>query len=193
MGYRNKTTGKFLRWPSSNSGNLQIGEAPRREFNSARVECKFKASRPASGQSVNPLNNPNNNPNSNPLGNRPFGGALQGGNRPMLPADGTLQQWEIEYQGKQWKSFGTSDYFSRVIANPINRLPGPQAIHLVSYDAGGSAWAMAQRGTKIGCIADGSSTAMWWVAPAGPGIVRLQMQNDGQVWAISANDRTVCG
>ncbi len=191
MGYRNKTTGKILRWPSSNSGNLQIGEATAAgvQFSASRMQIQSLPGQPRANP-VNPLNNPNNNPNSNPLGNRPFGGALQGGNRPMLPADGTLQQWEIEYQGKQWKSFGTSDYFSRVIANPINRLPGPQAIHLVSYDAGGSAWAMAQRGTKIGCIAEVSSTAMWWVAPAGPGIVRLQMQNDGQVWAISANDRT---
>ncbi len=179
IAYRSPQTGKILRWPQNNSGSLQIGtpqggtvrySASQMQIQQAPGSVPNPGNRPPAGSILPPMNNGNLNPG--------FGLDSAG--------IGSYQETIVEYQGKQWNSFSTSDLFSRIIANPANRLPNQQAIHLVSYDAGGTPWAVAQRGATLGCISQVSSQAMWWVAPAGPGMVRLQMLNNGQVWAVSA-------
>ncbi|MFO0939262.1 MAG: hypothetical protein U0930_00700 [Pirellulales bacterium] len=182
LAYRSPQTGKILRWPVSNSGNLQIGTPQGGTVRYSASQMQIQATpgtrtnvgnRPNAGSVLPPSNGSNLNP-----GLEVESGGL-----------GVLQETVLDYQGKQWDSFATSDLFTRVIANPANRLPNQQAIHLVSYDAGGTPWAVTQRGATLGCTSQVSSQAMWWVAPAGPGMVRLQMLNNGQVWAVSAAGR----
>jgi hypothetical protein len=172
IGYRNRDSGKILRWPSNNSGNLQIGD---RQAGQVQYTTSKMQIRPVPGQA--PVKNPVLPPvQENPLDVRRSGGM----GREMFP----------EYQSREWKSFAKSDLFNRIVANPIDRLPSSQPVHLVSYDANGAPWALSQRGTRLGCISQVSSDATWWVAPAGPGMVRLQLQSDGQIWAVSADDRS---
>lgn len=185
IAYRSPQSGKILRWPSSNTGSLQIGtpQGGTVRYSASQMQIQSAPSskpnigngtRPSVGSVLPPAMN-NGNLNAN----------LEGESSGI----GAFQETIADYQGKQWSSFSTSDMFTRVIANPANRLPAQQAIHLVSYDAGGNPWAVAQRGATLGCTSQVSSQAMWWVAPAGPGIVRLQMLNNGQVWAVSAASR----
>lgn len=184
IAYRSQETGKILRWPSSNSGGLQIGTP---QGGSIRYTISQMQIQPAGGARPLP-------------GDRPLSGEPGGPGSVLPPPNGTLpgndfnnpapiQESVVEYHGKQWNNFATSDLFTRIIANPVNRLPNQQAIHLVSYDSSGTPWAITQRGANVGCTSQVSSQAMWWVAPAGPGMVRLQMLNNGQVWALAAHNR----
>jgi hypothetical protein len=172
-GFRNNQIGRVLLWPSDNRGNLQIGtqKAGTIQFTTSRMQIRPGAPQP--GDPANPPDlplRPDSRPNS-------------------LDAIGSPQETFPEYQSQDWTSFATSDFFSQTIHNPINRLPTAQPIHLVSYDANGRPWALTQRGARLGLTPRVSSQALWWLAPAGPGIVRMQMQSDGQVWAITADER----
>lgn len=172
LGYRNRTTGKVLRWPQNNSGNLQIG-------NPQAKSVTFTPSK----MIIQPVDNP-------ALG-RGLGGVPareDSGLGNDLANFGSVQETNSEYRGKQWSNFSSSDLFTRVIANPANRLPSAQAVHLVSQDNSGGVWAITQRGAKLGCTSQVNSQALWWITPAGPGIVRLQMQHDGQIWTVGAHD-----
>jgi hypothetical protein len=182
IGYRNRDSGRILRWPSSNSGNLQIGD---RQGGQMQYSTSKMQIREVPGQE------PIRNPLLPPPQNKPV--VPRGPQNPRDPFDAQINRGGgenfPEYQGREWRSFAKSDLFNRIVSNPIDRLPTAQPVHLVSYDANGAPWALSQRGTRLGCISQVNSNATWWVAPAGPGMVRLQLQSDGQVWAVSADDR----
>ena len=177
IGYRNQQNGRVLRWPSSNSGSLQIGTP-------LPTGIQFKPSLMQIRSRTDPAMRPPNVLPSPDIGVDPTTTARNAAeiHSPLMARSQTA------YQGQSWKSLSSSDLFSRVISSPIQRLPSSQAIHLVSFDASGAAWAMSQVGTRLGCVSQMDAQAMWWIAPAGPGLVRLQMQHQGQVWAVSAMD-----
>lgn len=155
MGFRHRQTGKVLLWPASHSGHLQIGT-------SQRGVLRFQPSK----MRIQPLNPVGNAPASDPssLGRSPSG---------------------VKAAQSEWSRLTRTDLFSRIYTEPNSRLPEPQPIHLVSHDAGGVGWAFTQQGSRLACVRQYRPDALWWAAPAGPGLVRLQWFDAGRVMAVS--------
>lgn len=167
IGYASGGAGQILRWPASNSGQLQIGEI---RGNSVRYRYSQMSIRPV--------------------------GRLPGRvvDRPVLPPQGPLAGRDPAEFPADPRRLGRegdlpiSDVFEQLLTGADGRGPiEPQAVRLASYD-GRRPPTLLSRGRGRELIATDSLAAAtdWWVAPAGLGMVRVQMYEDGRVYAVSS-------
>lgn len=170
---------QILRWPASNTGPLQIGEI---NGNSVRYRYSQMSIRPVGllpNRRVDPLpgraservlDRPVLPPSDARLGRAPAGASA--GSRPL----------------ERIADLPVSDVFEQLLvrADESGRVE-PQAVRIASFD-GRRAPALLARGSGDELIATDNGTAAsdWWIAPAGAGMVRVQIYEDGQVYAVSS-------
>ncbi|MBX3423655.1 MAG: hypothetical protein KF752_19025 [Pirellulaceae bacterium] len=178
LGYRHRETGRVLRWPSNHSGHLQIGrlQAGQLQFTPSRMQIQPLQSVAPKGSSTLPQA-------PRPSGLPDAETALSEDSDTRAFKDKQATQDEPQ---PDWRAYGASDYLSHVLNLPLARLPQAHAGYLACYDDHNRMWGLTQRGTRLGCLTTANPQALWWIAPAGPGMVRFQLYSDGQVWAVSA-------
>ncbi len=169
--YASRGAGQILRWPASNSGKLQIGEA---RGDSVRYRYSQMSIRP--------------------VGRLPDRIPSRVADRPVLPPSATMSERDPLASAIDSRGMGrigdlpVSDVFQQLLTrdNATGRVE-PRAVRIASYD-GRRAPALLTRGNGLELIAtDSSATASdWWISPAGAGMVRVQMYDRGRVYAVSS-------
>lgn len=170
LAYHNRQTQRVLLWPSSHQGNLQIGtwQGGAIRFNRSRMQIQASGSIKSSGSEGVPTSNDESTARSlADIQSQPMSG-------PLMP------------QQSPWSQLAISDYFAQLQGRNIQNLPEAKPMHLVSFDSTGVGWAVAQRGLRLGCVSQVLPQTIWWLAPVGPDLVRLQLQIDHQVWSVAA-------
>lgn len=161
LGFQSQVDRQILRWPTSNSGRMQIGT---RSGNSIVFRASQMTIRPLVGASPN-VQDP------------------QIIDRPVLPPDVGGDEFG---EG----SSAVSDLFARVTDTrgfASGSRPDAQMIRLVSYDSRGTSW-LISRGSGLDLVVSSvnAPAADWWVSPTDHGYVRVQTYRDGRVYALAA-------
>lgn len=170
LAYHNRQAQRVLLWPFSHQGNLQIGawQSGKIRFSRSRMQIQPVGSQALFDTGAMP--NTAGQPSTGSMAEM----QAQPRTGPMLPPTSA------------WSRLKVSDYFAQLQGRTIQNLPEARPLHLVSFDAAGVGWAVAQLGLRLGCVSQAQPQTIWWLAPAGPDLVRLQLQIDHQVWSVAA-------
>ncbi len=160
LGYYSRAANQVLRWPSSNSGNLQIGEV---SGGSVRYRYSQMSIRPIGGVGTDHL--------------RP-----RIVERPVLPP---LMNNEPALQSSHGS---TSDFFGQLISGVSRKQTlDPRALRIATYDTQNVPHLLTRgNGWELAATADVNAAKDWWFAPAGAGLVRVQAYDQGHIYAVSA-------
>lgn len=160
LGYFSRSANQILRWPSINTGNLQIGEV---NGSSVRFRYSQMSIRPTGGVAAAPL--------------RP-----RVAERPILPP---LMNNE---PAQRLSNGSTSDFFGQLISGiSHNQTLDPRSLRIATYDRQNVPNLLTRgSGFELAATADVSAAKDWWVAPAGAGLVRVQAYDQGRIYSVSA-------
>lgn len=167
IGYFSRNANQVLRWPSTNSGNMQIGEL-NGVFNGENVKYRY------SQMSIRSVGNLNDRVVDRPV------------LPPALPS--AIAPAERERDLARIGNLSTSDFFGLLLTGTSWRDPiSPRSLRIATYD-GRSAPALLTRssGFELGSTNNLDEASDWWIAPAGAGMVRLQTYERGRVYAVSS-------
>ena len=184
IGFFSRNANQVLRWPSINSGNMQIGA-----INGGNVQYRYSQ---MSIRSLGPL--------PERIVDRPvLPPALAPTKTPGLPPatlldEGNSQRGASSHITETASDLGrvgnlsTSDFFGQLLAGTDERNPiSPRSLRIATYD-GRSAPALLTRGAgfELGSTNNVGQASDWWIAPTGAGMVRVQTYDRGRVYAVSA-------
>ncbi|MEZ6136065.1 MAG: hypothetical protein R3C53_14285 [Pirellulaceae bacterium] len=203
LGYYDRASQQIIRWPVSESGNMQIGTLRGNsiEYRPSRMTIR----------AMQPQPRPTTESTLPPIEPSP-GYSLQPRNaqRPVLPSDA-----KIEFPSSAGINSGTntrmdettndqriamadlqrSNLFSELLARSggqstrgQQQAGSAQMLRLAAYDRQGAPWLLSRAsGHDLTCAAaDLATGADWWVAPAMGGYVRIQTYSSGRTLAVSA-------
>ncbi len=165
LGYYSVAARQIIRWPSSNSGGLEIGSkvAGRVAYRPSKMTIRRSQTRSMNKPVLPPVNpavsNPINQPGSAP--------GQVGGVAANLVAS---KLFELVSQRK--------------------KLPSAQMLRIATTDVLGAPWLLSRgSGSSLQAISSGSTGADWFATPVGQGHIRLQTYRQGKVFSLSASNR----
>ncbi|MFN3193575.1 MAG: RICIN domain-containing protein [Aureliella sp.] len=184
VGYVNRSMNQVLRWPTSNTGNLQIGAALERN-------PSYRASQmvivPLGGQSTRRMQKPVLPPPAEPIPNPPIPNPPIP--NPPIPnpvvASPQLGAGELVAELALSKLF---DVVTKSRSGASARVPQSQMVRLAGLDgAGRTRYLTHDVGRPIRASSRLTRTGGDWLAtPVGNGYIRLQTQQGGQLVALTA-------
>lgn len=198
FGYFSRSANQVLRWPASNSGNMQIGTP---QVGSVAFRTSQMTIRPLAVAQNIPTPAPMPKATSPQLGQS---GTLtpRVSNRPTVPVpapaipspsptltgpSGTVvASPQLAQAGGLLTNLAVSKLFN-LVANDMRR-SNSQMLRLASYDTRGNPWLMSRAGSSLRTISrPGGTGTDWWVSPVGQGYVRVQSYDRGRLSAVGVN------
>lgn len=175
IGYASRDAQQVLRWPSSNSGNMQIGE-----INGNNVQYRYSQMtiRPVGQLPERIVDRPVLPPVSDP-------GLLPPNSTSLPPPLGSV---EFGHGAGHIGNLASSDFFGQLLASRDPHRPVEPRALLIASSNGRSAPALLTRaaGFELGSTTDAGEASNWWVTPVGVGMVRVQTYDRGRVYAVSS-------
>lgn len=176
LGYYSRAANQIVRWPASNSGNMQIGSVRGNaiEYRPSQMQIQVIGGQPT--------------PVSPRKSQRPDIVT------PVLPPEmnaGTLPQPAGVATDNLFDSLRRSDLFGAVASGGANRDASAAWLRLASFDQSGSPWLLSHSASgELSCVAAGTSGLLnagdWWASPTEGGYTRIQTYTGGRVFAVSA-------
>ena len=169
LGYYSAAARQIIRWPSSNSGGLEIGSevAGRVAYRPSKMTIRTSHTRSMNKPVLPPVNPAVSNPNLQPGG-----------------APGQV--------GGVVANLAASKLFDLV--SQRKKLPSAQMLRIATTDVRGAPWLLSRSsGSSLRAISSGSSGADWFATPVGQGYIRLQTYRQGKVYSLSASNRSNLG
>lgn len=176
LGYYSLAADQIVRWPVSNSGNMQIGGIRGNAIEYRQSQMQIRA---MGGQ---PLPEPTERLSRRPDLSRPI--------LPPTSSDDLLPGPATSATENLFDDLKRSDLFVNMLNGRGNQAPSAEWLRLASFDQSGAPWLLSHgAGADLVCVAPnaggGVNSADWWAAPAEGGYVRIQTYNAGRVFAVS--------
>ncbi|MEM7476259.1 MAG: hypothetical protein AAF483_14790 [Planctomycetota bacterium] len=173
IAFSSRSAGQIVRWPLSNTGNLQLGQPSGLTiaYQPSSMQIQTKAGSKNMGVGTG---------NSGGLFSPPSstGPLVRSGSSLPGPRTGGLL-----------KNLVVSKLFDSVLQASTQGMPVGQLLRIANLDPQGNPWLLAQgTGRTLVATQSSSSGLDWYVTPVGNGLVRVQTYQAGNIFAIGTNN-----